>query len=53
MFLTGTRADFGHKKHFIDKCIERGYDASKEIPSLKEAKKKYNIKYLSRIGDIK
>ncbi len=26
MFLTGTRADFGHQKPLIDKCIEEGYD---------------------------
>jgi len=28
MFLTGTRADFGHQKPLIDKCIEEGYDVS-------------------------
>ena len=26
MFLTGTRADFGHQKPLIDKCIMEGYD---------------------------
>jgi len=28
MFLTGTRADFGHQKPLIDKCIEVGCDVS-------------------------
>jgi len=28
MFLTGTRADFGHQKPIIDKCIEQGYGVS-------------------------
>lgn len=28
MFLTGTRADFGHQKPLIDRCIESGYDVS-------------------------
>ena len=28
MFLTGTRADFGHQKPLIDKCIENGFDVS-------------------------
>ena len=28
MFLTGTRADFGHQKPLIDKCIKEGYDVS-------------------------
>jgi len=26
MFLTGTRADFGHQKPLIDKCIDEGYE---------------------------
>jgi len=28
MFLTGTRADFGHQKPLVDKCMEEGYDVS-------------------------
>ena len=28
MFLTGTRADFGHQKPLIDTCIKEGFDVS-------------------------
>ena len=36
MFLTGTRADFGHQKPLIDKCIEVGCDVSLFITDFAE-----------------
>ena len=47
MFLTGTRADFGHQKPLIDKCIEEGYDVSLFITGMH-----LDVKYGETIREI-
>jgi len=47
MFLTGTRADFGHQKPLIDKCIEVGCDVSLFITGMH-----LDVKYGETIREI-